>query len=93
MRLIDADNIENIIVVHNKFGGFKRIDAPTIDAEPVKHGKWEEISEYNGWGDTHYRCSACGEEWNLESGTPAENNMNFCSNCGAKMDGGENNGT
>lgn len=52
---------------------------------PVKRGHWEEISEYGGWGDTHYRCSACGEEWYLEDGTPQQNNMNFCPMCGARM--------
>lgn len=51
----------------------------------VKRGEWEEISEYNGWGDTHYRCSVCGEEWYLEDGTPKQNNMNFCPRCGADM--------
>lgn len=60
---------------------------PTADVQPVKHGKWEEIEEYGGWGDTHYRCSVCGEEWYLEDGTPQQNNMNFCPRCGARMDG------
>ena len=57
--------------------------------QSVKRGKWEEISEYNGWGDTHYRCSVCGEEWYLEDGTPKQNNMNFCPRCGADMRKGE----
>jgi DNA-directed RNA polymerase subunit RPC12/RpoP len=52
---------------------------------PVKCGKWEEITDYSGWGDTHYRCSVCGEEWYLEDGTPKQNNMNFCPKCGADM--------
>lgn len=56
-----------------------------IDVQLVKHGKWEEIEEYGGWGDTHYRCSVCGEEWYLEDGTPQQNNMNFCPRCGARM--------
>lgn len=53
----------------------------------VRQGYWEEISDYGGWGDTHYRCSVCGEEWYLEDGNPKENNMNFCPRCGARMDG------
>lgn len=56
------------------------------DVQPVVHGKWEELSDYGGWGDTHYRCSVCGEEWYLEDGTPQQNNMNFCPRCGARMD-------
>ena len=55
--------------------------------QPVKRGKWEELTDYGGWGDTHYRCSVCGEEWYLEGGKPKDNNMNFCPRCGARMDG------
>ena len=62
-------------------------DFPTADVQPVKHGYWEELTDYGGWGDTHYRCSVCGEEWYLEDGTPQQNNMNFCPRCGSRMDG------
>ena len=55
------------------------------DVQPVKHGYWEEVIDYGGWGDTHYRCSVCGEEWYLEDGKPKSNNMNFCPQCGARM--------
>jgi DNA-directed RNA polymerase subunit RPC12/RpoP len=58
---------------------------PNVDAVPVVHGRWIEIED--SWGDCHYQCAECGEEWNLDAGTPAENNMNYCPNCGAKMDG------
>lgn len=63
---------------------------PAVDAVPVVHGRWLECED--GWGDTHYQCSECGEEWNLDAGTPEENDMNYCPNCGAKMDGRENDG-
>lgn len=53
--------------------------------EPRVHGRWEEVDD--GWGEWYYRCSACGCEWFLEDGTPAENGMNYCPRCGAKMDG------
>lgn len=56
------------------------------DVQRIKHGYWEEVTDYGGWGDTHYRCSVCGEEWYLEDGKPKDNNMNFCPRCGAKMD-------
>jgi hypothetical protein len=58
---------------------------PTADVQPIKHGLWEEITYYGGWGDTHYRCSVCGEDWYLVDGTPQQNNMNFCPKCGADM--------
>jgi DNA-directed RNA polymerase subunit RPC12/RpoP len=63
------------------------IDAiPAADVQPVKHGKWEEVAEYGGWGDTYYRCSVCGEEWYIDTGTPIENGMKYCPSCGARMD-------
>lgn len=58
---------------------------PAADVKPIKHGRWEEVTDYGGWGDTHYRCSVCGEEWYLEDGKPKDNNMNFCPRCGARM--------
>jgi len=54
----------------------------TVDAEPVRHGKWIEVDV----GDCCYRCSECGfirDAYLLDIG-------NYCPKCGAKMDGGEN---
>lgn len=48
-------------------------DAPTIEAEPVKHGRWEN-------GRHCYECSSCGNGY---VGMPK---TNYCPNCGAKMD-------
>lgn len=48
----------------------------TIDAEPVRHGKWE-VCEND---PTYVRCSECGE-LNCEA-YPS----NYCPECGAKMD-------
>ena len=56
------------------------------DVQPIRRGRWEEIEEYGGWGDTYFRCSICGDEWDLDAGTPAENGMKYCPNCGARMD-------
>lgn len=67
--------------------------ASAIDAEPVKHGRWE--YEYGGkYANPRYRCSACKEKalyefrqdglgsWNaVQALTPS------CPNCGARMDG------
>lgn len=60
-------------------------DMPAADVQPIRRGRWEEVTDYGGWGDTHYRCSVCGEEWYLEDGNPKDNNMNFCPRCGARM--------
>lgn len=57
---------------------------PTIDAEPVKHGRWEHTDD--DWFDV-WRCTACGEEWVFGyDPTEVETKINYCPVCGAKMD-------
>lgn len=51
--------------------------------EARPQGKWKIVDGYDG--DEYYECSNCGEPWVLYAGTPEENNMNFCPNCGADM--------
>lgn len=60
-------------------------ELPTID--PVKHGKWvkREGSDWE-WAQ-EYNCSEC-RKYRLVV-TPKEWEWNYCPNCGAKMDGGE----
>ena len=60
-------------------------EAPSIDIEP-KRGKWIDLSDQWGLEGT-FKCSACGELWSLIDGTPQDNGMNFCPNCGADMRG------
>lgn len=55
-----------------------------IEARPK--GEWKTVEGYDG--DEYYECSNCGEPWFLSAGTPKDNNMNFCPNCGADMRGG-----
>lgn len=61
---------------------------PTIEAEPVKHGRWKpyEFATNRRWR----KCSVCGtaDEYINEVGLVAI--RNYCPNCGAKMDGGNN---
>jgi len=49
-------------------------------------GKWIEYQEANL--DTYYECSNCREPWTTIEGTPWQNMMNFCPNCGADMQKG-----
>lgn len=58
---------------------------PAADVRENVKSKWVTVEDWDG--DEHYRCFACGIEWFLEAGTPNENNMNFCPNCGADMRG------
>lgn len=81
-------NNGNLIVEHDKVNRFLEACGMGIKAlhEPErKKGQWELIEE--DWNV--YRCSACGEDWVLETATPQENNMNFCPFCGADMRGEE----
>lgn len=62
------------------------------DAEPVRHGEWI-LNPSDLYDDATWVCSVCGHEWVLIDGTPQENDMHYCPKCGARMDGGKNNGT
>jgi hypothetical protein len=68
------------------------VDIHTIEAEPVKHGRWE--SEHETWG--RLQCSVCKKEALLEEAKGDVGRIllyvtsNYCPNCGAKMDGGNN---
>ena len=66
-------------------------ELPTIEAEPVRHGRWIKMTgmmppEYHG----HYECSEC--HWHMKgirSSWTREEELTYCPNCGAIMDGGE----
>ena len=93
-RLIDADALihrllNTKIVAANLFQYANAVtnmigDAPTIEAEPVRHGYWENA---NGRPKTYIRkCSVCGKEaYFCGRGC----SYKYCPNCGAKMGGGE----
>ena len=91
-RLIDADALKEYIdcghlrnpceVCFSELDVVNLIDAqPTIEAEPVKHGKWIGYA-----GTIGNECSVCGKWLDVLQGT-AE--MNYCPNCGADMRGEE----
>ncbi len=84
MRIIDADYVKSKL---NKsaLGGHLHYyvcgvidDAPTIDAEPVKHGYW---IEKNDW----IACSNCNHEI-LDDYYEKRYKYIACPHCGAKMD-------
>lgn len=53
-------------------------NAPTIEAEPVRHGRWE-------WTQSGWCCSVCYKKSLVEAVAFAK----YCHRCGAKMDGKE----
>lgn len=66
-------------------------DVPAADVAPVAHGWWEDsIDEW--FGTDVYTCSKCRESYVLVEGTPKQNLWHYCPNCGAKMDGGGEDG-
>lgn len=48
-----------------------------------KCGKW--IPEDDGFGGEIWHCSECDAVWTFNDGGPAENNANFCPECGADL--------
>ena len=85
-RLIDADALYELLdggydvdldeLPETKAELLRMIDhEETIDAEPVRHGRWISHGSY-------FTCSVCGEEqYGVDTG------RYYCPNCGAKMDG------
>lgn len=63
---------------------------PTVDAVPVKHGKWIMFdSEADKFDDI--KCSECGKEFTVDAFRWCDigftiNDLHYCPNCGARMD-------
>jgi hypothetical protein len=88
MRLIDADADALIARINNSFGSVTRFiiksilkDAPTIEAEPVRHSRWVKDSD----GDEY--CENCSRYMPVREVTGDPSANDYCPNCGAKMDG------
>ena len=58
---------------------------PTVDAVEVVHGEWSTIED-DFCGLVALHCSVCNQEWWFEDDVPIKH-YNYCPNCGAKMDG------
>ena len=95
-RYIDVEPLEDKLKEHIKkteselmlgaLSTFLRVldITPTADVAPVRHGRWIELAMKG-----EYKCSVCGR------GSKSENTFqliptvywNYCPNCGARMDG------
>ncbi len=100
MRLIDADALKERAIrvstvkehCYMKAVGTKEIDrAPTIDAVPVIHARWN-FTDFVGedWFSIKkaWECSNC--HYQIESKSKNHTypkHMKYCPNCGAKMGG------
>ena len=86
VRLIDSETLKSRIgelCMNNEdmftVNAYKRIigvieAVPTIDAEPIRHGRW---IDWSMCGKSLYQCSECNAEMKYKT--------NFCPRCGAKM--------
>ena len=99
MRLIDADELIKMLqdtidfnMKHNTF--FKSFSMQHMlyilenmkTIAPLKHGRWTFIEQISG-GYYSYKCSECQHLENVEK---REMLGNYCSYCGARMDGEDN---
>lgn len=57
-------------------------NAPAADVAPVRHGRWIEDHDY-------LKCPECGVMVKWDFTFFDIGNWNYCPNCGAKMDGGD----
>lgn len=88
MRLIDKDYaVDTAWSIDAYHGSAREVcemleDAPEVEAEPVRHGKWARENNYGIW-----KCSECGCKVNRSN--PLKGNIwnyYYCPNCGAKME-------
>ena len=100
-RLIDADVLERLKYTHIvKFGWGAVVEkilplseAPTVDAVEVVHGRCEKSVMKDEWYGHIYTCKECKYQCMVDDGAGNEVAPNYCPNCGAKMDGGESDGS
>ena len=86
-RLIDADALLKGYQDHEMISTHLIWNAPTVDAEPVRHGSWDVYRwrDYDKTPNTELTCSVCGTTFFLPYDLNVDE-FHYCPNCGAKMD-------
>ena len=85
MRMIDANALKTSFEEDGHLSNYieEFIDnAPTIDAEPVRHGLWIQSKTVPAY---HY-CSLCKVTHKMKRSCNVYVFTKYCPNCGAKMD-------
>lgn len=95
-RLIDADKLELDAEWDDYYDGFMSYSqsqiraAPTVEAEPVRHGYWIECDYKHmehGFIETDVNGGLCCSECRTGFKKSDLRIKSYCPNCGAKMDG------
>ena len=88
MRLIDADRLLQGYEDHDFIDTHVVWNAPTVDAVPVRHGKWVDTETFKRpWFRHHiFECSVCRNTLDMDGVNAGRGDANYCPNCGAKMD-------
>ena len=95
-----AVNVDEVLKILHKYGKYIFVtdykkysdmvddiaNLKALKQEP-KTGHWIKKDGFDG--DVYYDCSECGESWTTVEGTPWQNGMNYCPNCGARMESEE----
>lgn len=92
MRLIDADELWDMATKGIPDGGLlyrippSLVDkCPTIEAEPVRHGRWiKQIPNHLGFSN-YFVCSQCARVTRTRYKVMMCDDP-YCKHCGAKMD-------
>ena len=70
---------------------FEIAKLPAAEVVPVNHGRWERVKNPRWPAHSHDKCSVCNW-WNTKNalcydgGHKPGHSLNYCPNCGAKMD-------
>lgn len=86
MKLIDMGALlaeMPTIEIEYKYARKIILEQPVIDAEPVRHGRWDYVTVVD---EGFWRCSNCGTP---SEAIGAKKLYKYCPFCGAKMDGDE----
>lgn len=90
MRLIDAEALIKYMCDHcGVTCNLEDECCSTVDAIPVVQGKWVRLDAHKGI--EQYKCSVCRSSCYVST-CMNEPIYSYCPNCGARMDGGVNDG-
>ena len=61
-------------------------ELPAADVAEVVHARWERVR-------SNWYCTGCNKGYRITKGAPMASGFSYCPNCGAKMDGGNDDAT